>query len=333
MNIIAADIGGTNCRLAHLELYDGQVFRRSKSCYQNNRFDDFEAVLHKFLQPLKDAPVDTLVLAVPAPVQEGDIHLTNLDWTIRREQIARDFDIREIHIINDLQAAVLGTLSLTPEKLVAINDRPANPDGKRIAIGAGTGLGVACLHLENHQSHSYATEAGHSDFAPAGERQEALYHFLQQKYGHVSWERVISGPGIVDCYRFCSGNPEQEVSAEWVNAQATEGNDPAAVESMHLFARVYGAFAGNMALTHRPDGGIWLVGGVSIKTRKWLQSDDFLTACTSKGRMRHLAEQTPIWLVLDADNGLNGAIEYALSQAGAEQQSLTAVADGTRGGR
>ena len=310
MGVIAADIGGTHSRLVLIDLANGSSVVQQKN-YNNADFQNFESVLTHFLGLLKNpVTLSSLILAVPAPVVSGTTRLTNLDWEISEQKVRERFKVDTI-IINDLQAAALGTLSVPLENLIIINHQPMTASGKRVVIGSGTGLGVAWLSHEGNVIRSNPTEAGHIDFASADAQQEALHHFLQKKYGHVSWERIISGPGIVDLYRFCSGQPESNASASWVNLQASAGNDKAAEEAMHLFARIYGAFAGNMVLTHRPIDGIFLVGGVSIKTRQWLESDEFLQAFFDKGRMRHLAEETPVYLVPNEDIGLNGVIQYA----------------------
>ena len=322
MAIIAADIGGTHSRLVLIDLANNISVLQQKS-YHNSDFQNFESLLMHFLGLLdKAVTVSSLVLAVPAPVISGTTRLTNLDWVIDEQELQERFAVDPV-IINDLQAAALGTLSVPREELIAINDLPMTASGKRVVIGSGTGLGVAWLSHEGNVIRSNPTEAGHIDFASADAQQEDLHHFLQNKYGHVSWERILSGPGIVDLYRFCSGLPEADVSASWVNEQASAGNDKAAEEAMHLFARVYGAFAGNMVLTHRPIDGIFLVGGVSIKTRQWLQSDEFLQAFFDKGRMRRLAEETPVYLLPNEDNGLKGVIEYARMLAAEMKERAT----------
>lgn len=310
MGIIAADIGGTHSRLVLIDPASNVSILEQKN-YNNADFHSFDDVLSHFLGLLdKRITLSLLVLAVPAPVESGITRLTNLDWVIREKELQRRFAVDSI-IINDLQAAALGTLSVPHEELIAINDRPLTASGKRVVIGSGTGLGVAWLSHEANIIRSNPTEAGHIDFASADTQQEELHHFLQKKYGHVSWERILSGPGIVDLYRFCSGQPDADVNAQWVNEQAADNSNTAALDAMHLFARVFGAFAGNMVLTHRPIDGIFLVGGVSIKTRQWLQSDEFLQAFFDKGRMRRLAEETPVFLVPNEDIGLRGVVQYA----------------------
>lgn len=310
MRVIAADIGGTNSRLGLIDLTD-QARLLHQQNYCNADYQNFEAVLADFIDSqTPEVQPTSLVLAVPAPVTSGVTRLTNLDWEISEARLKQEFSTDAL-IINDLEAAALGTLSASTDQLIRINDRPMTATGKRVVIGSGTGLGVAWMIRENNTVRSYPTEAGHIDFAPADSHQEELLHFLQKKYDHVSWERILSGPGISDLYRFCSNQPLLNVDAGWVNNQASNGSDAAAEEAMHLFARIYGAFAGNMVLTHRPIDGIFLVGGVTIKTQHWLQSDEFLQAFCAKGRMRHLAEETPVYLLPDEDNGLKGVIMYA----------------------
>ncbi len=316
MNIIVADIGGTNSRLALIEApATGQTVIRHQQSYVNARFADFETLLAAFIGECSEIPeISLLCLALPAPVKGKSVTLTNIDWTLRQEHLGEQFDIGEVIFINDFQAAALGTTVVDASKLITLNDAPLEPLGPRAVIGAGTGLGVAYMHWLQTNFRAFATEGGHVDFAPGDDIQEELHDYLEKKYDRVSYERILSGPGLIDLYNFCKESNGDEITAGWVNQQAMQGSNLAAVTAMRLYATIFGAFAGNIVLMFRPTGGIYLVGGVTAKTAYWLQSEFFLDAFLDKGRMSSLAVQTPLYLVNDENTGLKGVIEFALNQ-------------------
>ena len=309
MNIVAADIGGSKSWLATIDAASGSLLNESQLL--NRDYASFYDLLADFMESGRQA-VDGLYLALPAPINAGEIKLTNLHWTVSIAELESRLGITQITFINDFQAAALGTTTIPGDQLLALNDQAADPTGTRAVTGAGTGLGVAYMHWQHGHYRPFATEAGHMTFAPLDEEQLGLRDYLAGKYGHVSYERVLSGPGIEDLYHYTSGKDSatQSPGAQWINEQARNGNQ-AARRSMALFARVFGAFAGNIALTFKPRGGIYITGGVSAKTGHWLQSDDFREAYAHKGRMSGLAMSTPVYLVNNERVGLQGAIRFA----------------------
>ncbi|MEA3302302.1 MAG: glucokinase [Pseudomonadota bacterium] len=317
MNIIVADIGGTNSRLAWIERpATGKAVIRHQQSYVNALFSEFETLLAAFIAECGDiSTISLMCLALPAPLRGESVTLTNIAWSLHRKHLAEQFNIKEVIFINDFQAAALGTTVVEPSKLITLNDSPVEPLGPRAVIGAGTGLGVAYMHWLQSNFRAFATEGGHVDFAPGDDIQEELYDYLEKKYDRVSYERILSGPGLIDLYNFCKESNGNGLSAGWVNQQAMQGDNLAAVTAMRLYATIYGSFVGNIVLMFRPSGGIYLVGGVTAKTAYWLQSEFFLDAFLNKGRMSSLAAQTPLFLVTDEDTGLKGIIEFALNQS------------------
>ena len=184
-----------------------------------------------------------------------------------------------------------------------------------VAVGAGTGLGVAWVQGEQGLAQAYDTEGGHIDFAPVNDTQVRLLQFLQQSYGHVSYERLLSGDGLVKLYEFCAGkqSPAKQndgVTAEWVNKQSK--NDKAADRALSLFVQIYGAYIGNIALLYKPYGGIFITGGIAAKIVNKMQSEDFINAYLNKGRMRALVEQVAVYLVTNERIGVLGAMSETL---------------------
>lgn len=316
MKVIAADVGGTKSWLVLADLVSpGNSVVRHEARYPSADFKDFTALLKHFLQQSgqESTAIDCICLGFPGPVSGNRVTLTNLDWTIHDAEIKKAFAIDQVIFINDFQAAALGTLDLNQEDYTALNPQQAKAAARRAVVGAGTGLGTAYMHWQNDRYHAYSTEAGHMSFAPQDEEQTRLHSFLAGQYGHVSYERILSGQGLVDLYRFfADAEPNgDELIPRWVNEQAGGENNSAARSSLELFVKIYGAYAGNIALTFKPEGGLYLVGGVTKKIGHWLESADFLAAYLNKGRMRKLASGIPVYLVNNERIGLQGAIRYA----------------------
>ena len=319
MNIVAADIGGTKSWLASMDAASGSVVHESQLL--NRDYDNFYDLLADFIASAKQ-PADGLYLALPAPVNAETVKLTNLQWTVNAAELESRLGITQIAFINDFQAAALGTTTIPGDQLLALNDQAADPTGTRAVTGAGTGLGVAYMHWQHGHYRPFATEAGHMTFAPMDEEQLGLRDYLATRYGHVSYERILSGPGIEDVYHHLSGKDSaiETPGAQWINEQSRAGNQ-AAQRTMSLFARVFGTFAGNIALTFKPLGGLYITGGVSAKTAYWLQSDGFREAYAHKGRMSGLATGIPVYLVINERVGLQGAIQFAIMNFNKESLS------------
>ena len=227
----------------------------------------------------------------------------------------QEFGIAQIHFINDFQASALGTGQLQSQDLVTLNQGTHKDGATRVAVGAGTGLGVSWMRGSGDDTAAWSTEGGHVDFAPVDEPQIELLKFLIERHGHVSYERLLSGAGLVALYQFCSGEAAADIDGAWVHAQAESGN-AAAARAMSLFVSIYGAFAGNLALLFKPEGGIYITGGIAAKIIPWMRSDDFISAYLNKGRMRTLAEQTSVYLVTNERVGVIGAVSEAVRQTG-----------------
>ncbi|RTZ73100.1 MAG: glucokinase [Gammaproteobacteria bacterium] len=308
--ILAADIGGTK---SHLALADnsGEVIADKR--YPSRAFSDLESVLDSFLQDfsISREKVDRLVLALAAPLTGECIDHTNLPWQVCRKALQSRFPQAELHLVNDFQAAALGALAAGEEQLLALHDTPREAGGRKLALGAGTGMGVAYLHREGDHYYPWPTEAGHIAFAPADEQQWRLCRHLQARYGRTSWERILSGPGLADLYHFLDPRKPPREPPAIIDA-ANEEKDDTAREALTLFARLYGSYCGDMALAWQPSGGIYLLGGVTTHITSWLQQPAFLEAYGAKGRMSALVNRFPIHIVMEPRAGLLGAIQYAL---------------------
>ena len=335
MELIAGDIGGTKSWLAWLTgEAEGAMHLRFEKVYASADFVSAEALLRQFIAEAQAASLpDVVVLALPGPLHARRVSLTNLDWTVDADALQVALGIAGVHFINDFQAAAAGVATLTAADLVALNPQPAEPGGVRAITGAGTGLGLAFMLADGHGHYrTFATEGGHVDFAPANPLQTRLLEYLRDEYGHVSWERVVSGSAMNDLYRFCCIEherplPDAPADGAALVARADSG-EAVAEAALDLFVDLYGAWVGNVALLYRPLGGLYIAGGVSVHLQRRMQSPRFMAAAVAKGRMRSVVEHTPISLITSSRLGVAGAL--ALGQAmsrklrvAPEHQSIT----------
>jgi glucokinase len=303
MNALAADIGGTYSRLAWLD----DAAEADEQRFANADFASLEAVIaHGLaLRGAPDARIERMVLAVPGPVQADPIRLTNIDWQVERDALAARFGVAQLTIVNDFQAAALGAVR-QPRGQRRVLNAVAPDAGPVVATGAGTGLGMAWLASAEDSGLPRATEGGHLDFAPNSEREVALYRWLAERYGHVSYERVLSGGGLLDSYHFLAGARAQAESPADVAALARQ-DDADATAAIELFVAVFAAYAGNLALAFNPTGGIYLCGGLTAHLADWFDPDSFMAVCAAKGRMAEVVRRVPVFLVTRHDAGLAGA--------------------------
>ncbi len=335
MHIIAADVGGTKTRLAFADADEPRHVIYEKR-YLSGEFDSFEPMLRTFIKDsfLAGAMVDTdrvgaLTLALPGLVNDSSARLTNLPWIIEKQVLKDTFGIEDIYFMNDFQASAFGIGELQEQDRLVLNQGKTNPDAlkkntTRVAVGAGTGLGVAWANDDlqggKRATSTHDTEGGHIDFAPTDDTQIELLKFLQQRHGHVSYERILSGDGLVSLYEFCSASQQQNIDAEWVSKQSK--NNPAADQALSLFVQIYGAYIGNIALLYKPYGGIYITGGIAAKILNKMQSEEFINAYLNKGRMRTLVEQIAVYLVTNERVGVLGAMSEAIkSQLGKMQHN------------
>lgn len=312
MNIIAADVGGTKTHLIYADSNRPDDRLHEVRCSSGD-FDSFEKLLSQFIQDSgrQYEALDALSLALPGVINDGTSRLTNLPWTIDRQKLMETFSVNQLYLMNDFQASALGTLKLCDQDFIVLNQATQKPDTIRVVVGAGTGLGLSWIQGAGKNLRAYPTEGGHIDFAPVDAEQFRLLEFLMKTYGHVSYERLLSGNGLVSQYAFLSDAEPGTVDARWINEEAGRGN-VVARQTLGLFARIYGAYVGNLAVLFKPEGGIYITGGIGAKIIDWMQSDHFINAYRHKGRMQSLVEQIPVYLVTNEDVGVLGAMSEGL---------------------
>lgn len=313
--LLAADIGGTKT-LMQLSTAGGDVVSTRR--FNSRDYEDFGQILSLFLTELDGSyPIDMACLAIAGPVKGDSAKVTNLPWQIHAAEVESLHGIKKVLLCNDFEAVGYGIEALQQEDLLILQaGLPA--EGPRAVIGAGTGLGQA--FLIEHQSgwQVYATEGGHTDFAPMDLTQVRLLENLFERFGHVSYERLVSGEGLVTIYNFLRDyrqldeNPDcrlamvNEDAAAAISDFARRG-DTLAKEAVELFFAIYGAQAGNLALTVMPRNGLYLAGGIVGKNLEQLEQSQFMQAFLAKGRMQNLMQEIPVRVILQPDVGLMGA--------------------------
>jgi glucokinase len=305
MRLLGGDVGGTKTLLRCVEA-DGSVSAEHR--YESGKFPAFEQLVQEFLGGVR-GPIDAACFAVAGPVFDRRADMTNVGWELGEESLARSLSIPRVSLINDFYAVALGVPLLGDEDLLALHAAPRDRTAPIGILGAGTGLGEAIVV---HGRDVVPTEGGHADFAPQDEEQSRLFLYLRERYGHVSWERVLSGTGIVNIFTFLGGD---ELSPSEV-ADLAERGDARATRAMEIFVDLYGAEAGNMALRILAKGGIYLAGGIAAKNIDRFTDGRFVEAFLRKGRFRPLLSAIPVDLIVNEQVGLIGAVEGARRAAG-----------------
>ena len=325
MKILAGDIGGTKTILQLAQYVDKEFSVLAEERFESSAFDTFDVLLATFLEQhaAEAESIESACIGVAGPVEQQLAKVTNLPWRLHASQLAEKFTIPRVALINDFQAIGYGIDELTDSDLVTLQAGEPVPHGVRAVIGAGTGVGHAILAWCNHHYQVLSSEAGHSSFAPVNALQRELLAYLETQFNPVSLERVLSGPGIENIFRFFSAREpdaltreldlvtqQQPVTPAVVNA-ALAKQDPLAVKTLDLFIEVYGAAAGNLALFALATGGVYIAGGIAPRIVDELAHGSFIAAFSNKSKMQSLLSKIPVKVVNNAGVGLLGAAVYA----------------------
>lgn len=323
--ILAGDIGGTKTRLAVYQCAGEERALLLDRTYPSANYATFDSMLAEFLAEAGEN-IAAACFGVAGPVREGRCVTTNLPWVLDENQLAESTDIPNVHLLNDLEATAYGLLRLAPEELVELNPDARPTAGNIAVLAAGTGLGEALLHWDGQAHRVVATEGGHTDFAPNSDVQDGLLRHLRGSFGgHVSYERVVSGPGLFNVYRYLRDSGHAPESPELAMALSGGGDagplvgeyagrgDPLARAALALFVQVYGAEAGNWALKTLAHGGVLLGGGIAAKILPALRENGaFLDAFCDKGRYAAWLRTLSVKVSLNPDAGLLGAAGQAV---------------------
>jgi glucokinase len=324
--ILAGDIGGTRTRLAAFETEGSKLNCVVEKVYPSQDHSGLAEIVTAFVKT-EGIPVHSACFGVAGPVRGGRSKISNLPWTIDSRQLAQQLKLDSVGLINDLEAYAYGVDALESKDLVTLREGSTDAEGNRAVIAARTGLGVAGLYWDGFRHHPFACEGGHTDFSPRNDLEIELFRYVLKKYGHVSSERILSGPGIKNIYDFLRDAKKAEEPA-WLKEQMDKTHDapalisqtalekkaPICEQTFSVFASVYGAKTGDFALNFMSTGGIFICGIIAARNLPLINNPVFMESFLSKGRMRGLLEDMPVKVVLNDDCGLMGAARYTLIQ-------------------
>jgi glucokinase len=312
MKIVAGDIGGTKVLLQLVDVSQSGRTVSAEQRYESNAYATFDDLLGAFVNEYVAGPLDAACFAVAGPVFADRAEVTNLTWSIDATALAKKFSIARISLINDFYAVALGVPILAPADFVVLNAGERVHFGPIAILGAGTGLGEANLVHDGSKWNVVPSEGGHADFAPQDEEQSQLFLALHHQYGHVSWERLLSGMGLLNIHNFLSGKEQPyDETLPMEIAKSLAAGDAVAARTFAIFVDIYGAEAGNMALRLLARGGVYLAGGVAAKNIDQFTDGRFMKAFLRKGRFQNILAAIPVNLITNPKVGLLGAAEMA----------------------
>lgn len=325
--VLAGDVGGTKINLALATTGADGVEILAEDRYESDEHDSLESVVRAFLEAhgaLAGRPVERACFGVAGPVLGDEANLTNLPWSVDADELERDLGIGDTLFLNDLEATAYGLTTLPADRLATIHAGRSH-GSTRAVIAAGTGLGAAILSDAGGQPRALPTEAGHVDFAPRDDEEDALLEWLRSRHGRVSLERVVSGPGLVAIYEFLrdTGRRDEpswlaerlaatEHKGEVISSASLAGEAAICEEALARFVSAYGAAAGNLALSCLSLGGVYVGGGIAPDILPALLDGRFRGAFQDKGRLREILAHVPLQVILEPRAALLGAAQRAL---------------------
>jgi len=324
--ILAGDIGGTRTRLAAFQTEGNKLQCVVEKISRSQEHNGLAEVVADFIKT-EGIPVQSACFGVAGPVRGGRSKISNLPWIIDSRELAKQLKLTSVGLINDLEAYAYGIDALESKDFVTLSAGSGDEEGNRAVISARTGLGIAGLYWDGYRHHPFGCEGGHSDFAPRNALEVELLQYLLEKYGRVSYERILSGPGIKNIYDFLKDTRKAE-EPQWLKEQIGQAPDPPALisqlalenkaviceQTLSTFVSVYGAETGNCALNFMSTGGIFIGGSIAAKIVPKMKDPIFMRSFLDKGRMKALLEDMPVKIVLNDDSGIIGAARYALIQ-------------------
>jgi len=321
--ILAGDVGGTKTHLAIFRPKGRAFIPVAERRVLSRHYPGLVAIVRETVASHRGR-ITAACFGVAGPILNGRCEATNLPWTVDADALRRTLGLRAVGLINDLEALAYGIEAVPRGRLAALNAGTPRPHGAIAVIAAGTGLGEAALVWDGERYHAAPSEGGHTDFAPRNEMEVELLRYLQRRFGHVSYERIVSGPGKISVYEFVKAR-ERAKEPAWLKQRLAAG-DPSAVisdiamerawqpcvKALDLFVSIYGAEAGNLALKVLATGGVYLGGGIAPAILPALKDGTFMKAFKDKGRLSPLLSRMPVRVILDGRAALYGAARYAM---------------------
>ena len=325
--ILTGDIGGTNTRLQLTQFKAGEFDVLAIEKYKNAEAKNFNDIIDSFFAKHPNIKLDRACFAFAGPILNNEVKLTNLPWHITQQSLCKLLNIPYVYLINDFEAIGYSLPLLKENDYSVLQNGKKHQGNVKAIIGAGTGLGFTLLQEINVYQNVTATEGGHLDFAPTDEEQQELLAYMKKKLHRVSNERIVSGIGLVNIYKFVRTRPEYKDLenpalnqcslfssnfAQDITDYARQHRDAIALKTLDIFVRCYGSITGNLALTTLPYAGIYIAGGIAPKLLPIMNDGRFLSAFLDKGRMSALLADIPIYIILNTKIALMGAAYYTV---------------------
>ena len=320
--VLAGDVGATKTNLALYRMNEDEALMLKEDNYKSQQYKSITEITDDFLkgQPHPEA----CCIGVAGPVFKGKVKLTNLSWEMDSNEIVEHTKIAKVSLINDLEANAYGLAMLTDKDTLVIHKGSATPSGNAAIIAPGTGLGEAGLYFDGKLFHPFATEGGHSDFAPRDKTDFELYEYLQNKFGHVSNERVICGPGILNIYQFLKEEKKLE-EPRWLTDEIYKSDAAAVIskhvgqcalcdETMRLFICFLAHESANLVLKMKAIGGLFIGGGIAPQLIPLFEKYQFNNFFISSGRMNSLLKKVTVSIILNTKTAMLGAAYYAATK-------------------
>jgi glucokinase len=325
--VLAGDIGGTHTRLGIFSAGTRRPEPDELKVYSSRQATCLEDILERFLKII-NVSISGACFGIAGPVTKGLSRTTNLPWEVSESQIRKRFNWPQVRLINDLSAMAHALAVLNPQELHTLNAGQSIRESPMGLIAPGTGLGMALLVPQKERFVVLPSEGGHSDFAPTDEIEWQLWRHLHQTIGHISVERVLSGPGLVTIYnwfretgrmeepRWLSDRIKTDDAAKIISENALKKRVPICVKALDVFVSIFGAVAGNLALIGLTRSGIYLGGGIVPQILPKLKEDRFMKSFKNKGRFQELLQQIPVYVILNEQSPLLGAAVCAFEDQG-----------------
>lgn len=324
--LLAGDIGGTKTNLAIIDPAGGVGKTVAEATFPSGRYPSLESIVQQFLNQT-GIEVSRASFGVAGPVVGGRATITNLPWVMDEHNLQRAFGLEAVYLLNDLVSIAYAVPHLEGRDLHVLNEGRPEPGGAIAVLAPGTGLGEAFLTWEGTRFSAHPSEGGHADFAPVNKLQIKLLRYLHDRFDHVSYERICSGMGLPNIYRFFKDTDAYE-EPEWLAERLASASDltpvivtaafdeerpcPLCQATLEMFVAILGAEAGNLALKVLSTGGVYLAGGIPPRILLALERESFMDAFLRKGRLSHLLAPMPVRVVLNSKAALLGAVHYGL---------------------
>lgn len=323
--VLAGDIGGTKTHLGLFAKRKKRPLLKVMKTYPSRGAVGLADIIDQFVEEY-GACIDKACFGIAGPVRHGRVKTTNLPWEVSETQLRRQFGW-PVRLINDLAATAQAIPLLESKEVFSLNKARAEKGGTIGLVAPGTGLGMALLVWSGNRFIPVSSEGGHMDFGPNSQAEVRLYQYLRRRFGHVSMERVVSGPGLYHIYSWLKGSGryrepgwlkkkiEGSDPPEVITAAALERETPLAVAALKMFVGIFGAVAGNLALIGTTTGGVYLGGGIPPKIVNALKDYGFLETFENKGRFQEFLHHIPVRIVLNDKAALLGAAQCAFSRS------------------